>query len=193
MRQRLPENRIYEVALKQFAQYGYKKATLEDIAAELNMTGASLYSYASSKQDLYHDCVGYGMKNWEAFVAESLENIEDIEKYFMTLCSSSIEYLKANPLFGTILKRDPEILTLFPETDPYQEIKKDAYLFIGNALKRGVDSGMLGNIDADKCTKLFFALYKNVLIDGYVRDDAEEAMANLPDLLHIILYGLVKR
>ena len=55
MRKKLDNELVYKTALGFFSRYGYKKTTLEDIADSLNMTGSSIYSYASSKQALYYD------------------------------------------------------------------------------------------------------------------------------------------
>lgn len=193
MRQRLDENRIYEIALKQFANFGYKKATLEDIAAELNMTGASLYSYTNSKQELYHEAVGYALKKWQTHVITAIEGIENSEEYFITLCKSSIEYLNDDKTFRTILKRDPNIFPLFPEADPYEEINKDSFFMLKEALDKGIKSGEFADIDTLKCTKLFFSLYKTLIIETYIKDDAVEVLDDFPEMLHVLINGLKKR
>lgn len=193
MRQRLDENQLYEIALKQFAEYGYKKATLEDIAAELNMTGASLYSYASSKQSLYHDCVGYALKKWQSHVLEAIDGIDSSEEYFITLCKSSIEYLNGDKVFRTILKRDSNIFPLFPEADPYEEINKDSFYMLKAAIDKGVEAGEFEEVDTFKCTEILFSLYKTLIIETYIKDGANEIMDTFPEIMQVLLNGLKKR
>ena len=193
MRQRLDENRIYEIALKQFADYGYKKATLESIASELNMTGASLYSYASSKQALYYDCVGYALKKWQSYVCEVIENIEDPEEYFIALCRSSIEYLNGDRTFRTILKRDTTIFPLFPEADPYEEINKESFNMLKSALDKGVEAGKFEEIDTLKGTQILFSVYKALIIETYIKDEMEDIIDTVPGILQVLLNGLKKR
>ena len=193
MRQRLDENRIYEIALKQFADYGYKKATLESIAAELNMTGASLYSYSSSKQALYYDSVGYALKKWQAYVCDAIDGIDDPEEYFVVLCRSSIEYLNSDPVFRTILKRDSSIFPLFPEADPYEEINKESFFMLKSALDRGIEAGKFEIIDTLVVTEIMFSVYKALIIETYIKDETEDILDTIPDLLNVILNGLKKR
>lgn len=53
-------NRFEEVmvgALQVFAEYGYKKATVEDIAARLGLTKGALYLCARDKLDLYEQSI----------------------------------------------------------------------------------------------------------------------------------------
>ena len=68
MRKKLDNELVYKTALGFFSRYGYKKTTLEDIADALNMTGSSIYSYASSKQALYYDCISYAIDKWQESV-----------------------------------------------------------------------------------------------------------------------------
>lgn len=193
MRQRQNENQLYEVALQQFASYGYKKTTLEDIAAEMDMTGASLYSYANSKRELYHNCVAYGLKKWQAYVMEALDGVENPIDYFSILCKSSIEYLNGDIAFRTILKRDPDIFPLFPEADPYEEINRDSFFMLKEALDKGIKDGVFEKIDTLKATTLLFSIYKTFIIETYIANETEEIMDSLPEMIQIILNGLKKR
>ncbi|MGD9989467.1 TetR/AcrR family transcriptional regulator [Pseudonocardia sp.] len=53
-RKRAERQRLMErVAAEVFAERGYERASLEDIAARLDMRGASLYHYYPSKEDLF--------------------------------------------------------------------------------------------------------------------------------------------
>lgn len=193
MRQRLDENRIYEIALKQFANYGFKKATLEDIASELNMTGASLYSYASSKQSLYHDCVGYALRKWQDHVVEATEKFDNPKDFFITLCKSSIEYLIEDTTLKRILKKDSDIFPLFPESDPYEEINKESFFMLKDALDKGVKSGVFEEIDTLKCTEVLFSIYKTLIIEIYIKDDTDEILETFPEAMQVLLNGLLKR
>lgn len=193
MRQRQDENRIYEIALAQFARYGYKKATLEDIAAELHMTGASLYSYASSKLGLYHDSVGYALKKWQTYVLESVEGIDDTEEYFLTLGKSAVAYLGQDETLRTILRRDPNIFPVFPEVDPYEEINGESLALLKSVLDKGISEGVFVPVDTAECAKLLFALYKNVIVDAYIQEASEDILKGVPNLLKLLLHGMKTR
>ncbi|GJF05217.1 TetR/AcrR family transcriptional regulator [Pseudonocardia dioxanivorans] len=53
-RKRAERQRLMErVAAEVFAERGYERASLEEIAARLDMRGASLYHYYPSKEDLF--------------------------------------------------------------------------------------------------------------------------------------------
>ncbi len=50
-------NNIKNAAAKVFREKGYKEATLEDIAKEINMLKGSLYYYIEKKEDLLYAVV----------------------------------------------------------------------------------------------------------------------------------------
>ena len=56
---------IYKVALSVFAEFGYQKATMEDIAGKLDMTKGNLYLYVKNKKDLYHKTVTHALLGWQ--------------------------------------------------------------------------------------------------------------------------------
>ena len=63
---------IYQTALTVFAQFGFSKTTMEDIAGRLDMTKGNLYLYVKNKQDLYHKTVAYALLRWQGRVAEAV-------------------------------------------------------------------------------------------------------------------------
>lgn len=47
---------VLRMAARVFSQYGYRHATLEDVALELGVTRPALYHYARSKDELLSEC-----------------------------------------------------------------------------------------------------------------------------------------
>jgi AcrR family transcriptional regulator len=56
---------IYAAALRLFADYGFKKTTMEDVARELDITKGALYIYVEDKKDLYQKTVGWALLKWQ--------------------------------------------------------------------------------------------------------------------------------
>lgn len=193
MRQRQDDIKIYEAALRQFAKFGYRKTTLDDIADELNMTGAGLYLYAANKQALYRDSVAFALGQWQDFVKESLASIEDPKAFFVTLCRSSIEYLSDHPVFRKILERDPEIFPVFPEADPYEDINTESFRMLKDALDHGVETGTFRPVDTMSSSKVLFSMYKTLIYESYIREDSETVIDAYLGFIDVVLNGLLAR
>ena len=94
---------IYEAALGVFADFGYKKATLDDIAAELGMTKGNLYRYAQNKKDLYRNTVRHAMLRWQGRVREAIEREPDAEGQFQVMCRKAVAYLSEDDALRRLL------------------------------------------------------------------------------------------
>lgn len=84
------ENRledVIKVAASHFCQRGFAEATLEDIAAELNMTRPALYHYASSKEELLIKCCDWSYQQYleqtRHLFSEKHSGKETLEKFFL--------------------------------------------------------------------------------------------------------------
>lgn len=193
MRKGQEKSLIYEAALRQFAQGGYKKTTLESIADELNMTNANLYCYAKSKQALYHDSVAYAMTKWQNKVYNAVFKETDPVKKVSTLFDTAVLYLSEDEILTRILENDPDIFPMFPVVDPYEEINARSREMLAAAIQNGVNAGVFNDIDATNIARIFFAVYKTIIIEGYIRADDKGFIQVYEKMKSVILYGLIKR
>ena len=69
---------IFRAALKLFARYGFKKTTVEDVAAEVGMTKSNLYFYVANKRELYEQTVGNALIQWRDSVAAAISQVDDV-------------------------------------------------------------------------------------------------------------------
>ena len=84
---------VYEAALGVFAEFGFKKATLDDIAAQLGMTKGNLYRYAHNKQDLYRNTVRHALLRWQGKVRDAVAAESDVVQQFQVMCRKAVAYL----------------------------------------------------------------------------------------------------
>ena len=194
MRRKLDNELIYNTALGFFARYGYKKTTLEDIADALNMTGSSIYSYASSKQALYYDCISYAVDKWQESVrlaaAESSEPAEQLLLAF----EEAVRYIDSDEQLQLILRNDPSIFPMFPSVDPIEELNNWAVTFIGDILRRGVECGSFRDIDTEDTALILFQIYKYFIISSYVDCSGStlSVKKHISTIQTLIMNGLLK-
>lgn len=193
MRKRQANETIYAAALRVFARYGYRKATLEDIAAELQMTAANLYAYAGSKRALYEQTVEYAMLRWQARVRAAVEKETSAQARLTVLCHSALYYLREDPEFGSLLASDPSIFPMFPTVDPYEEINAASAGMIEDILALGAKTGEFRPLDVKAVAQVLFAMYKSFIIEAYVQGETEFLERHLPQTLDLILQGVKQK
>ncbi|MCD6571254.1 MAG: TetR/AcrR family transcriptional regulator [Deltaproteobacteria bacterium] len=183
---------IYEVALRVFAKYGYKKATVEDIAKEMGMTKGNLYLYTKSKKDLYEKTVAHGLLRWQARVRKEMEGQDDIVKRFVIMCTKAFEYLSKDSALRAVLINDPTIFPLSPHEDRFTEINRASMDMLKGILQTGIEQGRFCKIDVDHITQFLFSIYVMFIIKAYVKPEGRSTQAMFDEGLGLILRGLLK-
>jgi AcrR family transcriptional regulator len=181
---------IYAAALKVFAEYGYKKATLDDIAARLGMTKGNLYRYARNKQNLYRSTVRHALRQWQHRVQDAMAGEEDVVRQFHVMCRKAVAYLAEDDALRRLLIRDPDIFPMFPAEDPYGDINADSVGMIRSILKRGMAEQRFRVVDLASVPEIIFSVYKMFIIRMYLKsgDRAQEKM--FTETVDLITRGL---
>ena len=193
MRKKIENEVILSSALRVFSRYGYRKATLEDIASELGMTAAGIYAYAENKRELYEQTVSFAMLRWQNRVRTAVGEEKTATAKLTVLCNSALYYLAEDREFGSLLKSDPSIFPMFPTVDPYEEINAASVGIIAEVLSLGSKTGEFRELDANTVSELIFAMYKSFIIHAYVQDEVEFVEKNLPQTLDLILRGVERK
>ena len=178
MKPREDLTKIYAAALKVFADYGFKKATLDDIAGELGMTKGNLYHYAQDKRDLYHNTVRHALLRWQERVARAIAREHDVVRQFHVMCEKAVAYLSQDDELRRLLVRDPDIFPMFPTDDPYSDINTASVGMIRSILERGIEAKRFRPVDLDVIPDVIFSVYKMFIIRMYLksRDRNQERM-----------------
>lgn len=191
MRKKEKIETIYTAALKVFADFGYKKATVEDIAGQLNMTKGNLYLYVKNKKELYRETVSWALRKWQMRVGEAIEKEVEVKKRFHVMCFKAVEYLSRDDHFRRVLIHDPDIFPMFPELDPFEEINRNSVLMIKNILEQGIREKKFRDVDTEKVSEIIFLIYKVFIIRTYIKNEnrfMQQVFAETVELLTLGLY-----
>ncbi len=193
MRKRGSIEEIYKAALRVFGRYGYRKATLGDIAAELGMTQGNLYLYVRNKRDLYQKSVGYALLRWQGRVREAVAQESDPRGQFVVMCRKAVEYLSRDDDFRRVLVHDPEIFPMFPRRDPYEKINRNSMNMIRAILRRGIEEKCFRAVNLSTLPQLIFSIYKMFIIRMYIRAEGRAMQRMSEETLDMITKGLFMR
>ena len=182
---------IYKAALKVFAEYGFKKATIEDIAAELDTAKSSLYFYVKDKRELYDKAVAYGLRLWQNKVRDAVAAETDVVEQFIIMAHKAYEYLAEDRHLQRILMRDPALFPLFSSQDPYSDINRDSIAMLKSILQCGIDAGRFRPIDIDGVAQLLFAFYVMLIQKTYMFPEGALSRIMFKDGVDLILGGLI--
>lgn len=181
---------IFEAALNVFAEYGYKKSTVEDIASRLGMTKGALYIYVKNKKDLYEKTVAFALRRWQGKVRDAVASENDVVDRFLVMCSKAVEYLSTDDDLRRVLVRDPDIFPMFPSIDPYRDVNDDSVGMIRAILTEGVEQGRFRPVDIDRTADVIFSIYKMLIIRTYIHSEQEAVRSLYGDAIELLTNGL---
>ncbi len=195
MKKEAKQEEIFRNTLKVFAEYGYKKTTIEDIAESMGMAVGTLYLYAKNKRDLYLNSVAWGLNLWQQSVKEAVIKAEPGGPLarLEALCFTAYNYLAGDAILRKTLERDPELLPLFESKDPYLDINRQSVLMLKSILAEGVESGIFEIPDIDDAAKSLFFIYIMFVQKTYIatEGDAVKGMFNI--IINLMIKGLLKK
>ncbi len=191
MKQKKDTAEILDAALRVFARFGYKKTTLDDIAAELSMTKSNLYLYAKNKEHLYEEAVRYGMLKWQGRVVSEITGIDDAVEQFRVLCGSAYRYLAHDSDLRTVLLNDPAIFPISPAEDRFTDINNASIDMLKNIITRGIQEKKFRKVNVDHAAEFIFSVYVMFIVKTYVKKEGRSIEELFDDALDMILSGLL--
>ena len=182
---------LLSASLELFAKFGYKKTTVEDVAATQDMTKGNLYFYVKNKRDLYEKTIEFALTQWKNSVSDSVSVDMDVVSGFRTLVIKSIEYIENNKTLQTILINDPSIFTLSSNEDRFYEINVSARNILKQILEQGIQEKVFYPMDVEHVTEYLFSVYIMFLIKNYVKSDNSSSEKIFSEGLELTIRGLL--
>lgn len=180
---------LYNAALKVFSEFGYKKATVEDIATEMGLTKGAIYQYVESKKKLYYEAVRYALLNWQQTVYTAMKKEEDTKEKFYVLCRKSFAYIEKDKVLKQILINDPSIFPMSFKDDPYKDINDKSMEYIKRTLERGIEEKVFKPVNVEVVTKVLYMMYKMLIIEAYVKEQDFESVVEI--CIDMVTLGLI--
>jgi AcrR family transcriptional regulator len=194
-KQKTVSQKIISHASQVFSKYGFKKASMDDIAKASGMGKSSLYYYFKSKEEVFEAVVKKEADliriEIEKKVIQSNDNpIDKIRNYVLI----RMRYLKEMVNFYDALKNDYLGNLAFTERIR-EKYDREEQQFIQVLLQQGIDTGIF-KLKETKISSMALAtalkgLETALLIKNTIPPDQLEK--HLDETLQILFYGIVKQ
>ena len=174
-------NRIIESAIKVFAKYGPRRATMEDIALLCGVSRVTIYNYFHDKNELIEEVVLYEYRKLrdeiKKVITSQVSPKEKIRAYLHTI----LRYSKKLSVFYNVSMQSISEYMPYVQKAFYKEIKDQEIKAIRNILDEGIEQGIFDIIDIDRFIELLLSLIRgiNVFLLPDKNEDEIEDYANL--------------
>lgn len=179
---------ILRVAARVFSQLGFRHATLDDVARELNITRPALYYYADSKDKLLGECAAIAYEQLASAVKTAQNaslGLEQLRYFFRRYAEIVCDD------FGRCF-----VLTDLSEMrDVEREEARKAQIDLARAItamvKKGVKDGSIRRCEPGDVSRALFALFNGV--PRWYKEEGRRPAQIADDFLEIIVDGLRPR
>jgi AcrR family transcriptional regulator len=188
---------IYDVALKVFGQYGFKKTNIEDISEELGMTKGNIYFYVKNKKDLYEKTVIHAVNMLKMYQISALLKETDIREAIVKASQAGFEIISKNENLANFIQKNPNI---FDYTDKdFSPENYKAYIGILNStknftievIKKGVAQKELREFDVEYLTDLLSRIYDIFIIKDFLPKKKAARQKATQEIIDFVLHGVV--
>jgi len=193
-KQKAIQNKIVSIASSVFSRFGFKKATMEDIARAAGMGKSSIYYYFKSKEEIFEAVVKKEVYGLSLEIEKNVINVNDNPKdKIRSYVFIRMKYLKEMVNLYEALKNDYLANLAFTERIR-KKYDKDEQQTIKAILEEGKSQGIFNLTNTKFASVALVTFLKGLettmLIDEEM--DMKGLEKNLDDILHIMFYGLIK-
>ena len=184
---------IIDAARDLFSKYGYKKTTMEDIAAVLRKGKSSLYYYFKNKEDIFQVV----LETEEAILFSRLANVvssaSNSKEKFINYVKVRMHTIYELENYAKNLKDNLyEGYEFIEKMKGNSEAKETAFLH--KIIKDGMDDGTFSVINLNMAATGIAIALKG--IEGPLLKASEtpkELQSNLDNIINLLFYGIIKR
>ncbi len=193
-KQKVIRNKIVSISSGVFSRFGFKKATMEDIALASGMGKSSIYYYFQSKEEIFEAVVKKEAHELSLELEKKVINVNDnpkekIRNYVLI----RMRYLKEMVNFYEALKNDYLGNLAFTERIR-KKYDKEEQQIIKKILEEGVNQGIF-KVRNTKFASIALVTFLKGLESSLIIDEdinLKNLEETLDEILQIIFYGMVK-
>jgi AcrR family transcriptional regulator len=161
--------RILAVATRLFAEQGFTKTTVEEIAATAMVSKGLVYVHFPSKEALLEKVLSLALVEWNEATQEATRGLGDsMAALIGSVLRTSIAYANSKPILRAILAQDPRVL-LSHNLDRTDRLARNYTQAMEKLLRRGVERGELrSDLDVEYTAWSIWLIHRDVVTELFV-------------------------
>lgn len=181
------EQKILESANEFFFRYGYKKTSIDEIAAEAGIGKGTVYLHFSSKEELFFKCTQWKREQMISAVQGQLEGIERADELMKVRFKLEIREARKK-----LTQYAPSRAVILELMDNYHGIEacntKDKQI-LKEQLIAGVEQGVFRPMDVDAQVAILSMIMRQ-MASRWITSDEETFESEYDGVMELILRGL---
>lgn len=150
-------DQIFEAAMRVFAERGFARAKVEEVAEAAGLARATIYYHFRTKRDLYVFLLQRGIEQMAVHVETEVAGIEDGREAVERLVAAHVDFFDRYQAFTQVVLL--ETWRIDPEADitPERILAPDLTV-VGQVLQKAKAQGVVKKLDSGVLVSSFFGL-----------------------------------
>ena len=185
-------NHIVQVAAKLFGHFGFKKATMEEIAAATRKGKSSIYYYFRSKEEIFEAVVEKEANELKGELREEIARYNDPIEQLRAYILLRMRKLRKVVNFYDALKSDYLTHLDFIESIR-RRFDEEEIQVVKEILQNGADNGKFDIESPELAAVAIVTAMKGLEIPLLIQKSQGNLESRLDNLINFLFYGLIKR
>ena len=156
---------ILEAARKIFANEGFSRATVDDIASAAGVAKGTVYLYYQSKRDIYFAALKFGLEQMYSRLDEELKKVSSPEQKLRTLIGVKLTYFDDNRDFFKIYYSELGNICIHPGTidGEFKALYLEQAKVVESILKEGARRKMIRPVRTEQAAFAISDIIRSVV------------------------------
>ena len=183
-------DRVTAAALDQFADFGIRRSTIDDVARRAGVSRVSVFRRVASKRGLVEIVIAREIRRGMTELDAAWERGQSLEERLVLGLSFAVRYVSGHPLFDRLLRSEPEFLLPLLTVDggPVLALYRS---LIADRLRVEIRAGRAATADVDVAAEVIARLALSLLLTrqgAITLDDNDSVLA----LVRLVLEPMLR-
>lgn len=184
------KRKIFETAMKLFAEKGYEATSVEEITATVGVAKGTLYYHFSSKEEIYNFLIDEGMKLLHNSIEIKTENLTDPIAKLKAVITIQLKVIMKYDEFITIL-----LSQIWGNEPRHQYFRKYIYEYIDvieKIIEEGIEKDVLKDCDSHLMASSVFGAICSAKIHKFKKEENIDISQVVNSILEYMINGMHK-
>lgn len=154
------EERILDVAKKEFERFGFKKTTLDEIAKRARISKKSIYQHFASKEELFIRVITREAGAARAEMLKRLSDVSDPLERLQKFAMIGIKYFHEKPFIVNLINDDEGVYLPFLDNKFIVEAENEAIEILSRILQEGIEKGVIRPLDKKVVSYILIKIFQ---------------------------------
>jgi AcrR family transcriptional regulator len=149
--------RILTAARQRFADFGYRRTGIAEIARDAGIAPGTVYRYFENKEEVFRAVMRDGLARWLAMARRVLRAPGTAVERLARLGQASLEFTRDDVLTHSVYRRDGEIIFAPLLEELHGELVRENVAMMAGVIRDGIRDGTFRDVDPERAAFVLFS------------------------------------